>query len=709
MDGIAPYSKAHPRYQRFIRSNTPDDGWSDTSEPTIGTVPVDHEAVHGSRLDPLIMEIRLLHILPRQSRQGVDPLSSQDGDETVHCIMSRTSLSGSDQTDQPPPEFNALSYVWGNPNDKTNIVINSKPVAVTCNLESALRHLRDWHIEETKGFPIWVDAVCINQDDTYEQSEQVGIMGNIYRRASRVFSWLGEGNKDTDWAIPLIRRGFSAEDKYEPIVYMHASALKVPSQRRRIHVIVFVDLCNREYWYRFWILQEIVLARLSPTLLVGTCSLSYDDFSNASRRAHRFVVDSGIYLGRPCSRVFDEKLYANAHRRSLPYLNQGNRRYFEPTKHLLKIREDLCARGHVHVADVFWRQKEIDYWRASDPHDYVYALRGMLDSEAQSLIPVDYSADPLQAYHHATVAILSSPSTYASRESYNFSDIVESLPFCLVTGPNKVPSWVLDFANQKEVDRAQGLHFATGWRLKRFKTMISSLSSDKRTLTLKGIYFDEISTVDEISFQRGGQHFRLLPRPRDLKRCLLKITNNNTPIGNSIPLARLKGTASIEKKIERSFFCLNGGMKKQGDSTLWRDWILELLGSPTGDIDEQRLWAFAAEQLKDQTYDGVKAMPDAYVHNILGHLWLRLCDHKLFFTKAGFWGLGAGGLTVGDRIVFAFGMKCPFIVRPCNPAIFEHKYTMVGCAEIDELRFEREKLEEAIENGDLGTIDIRLV
>lgn len=702
--------------KRRRSSNAPDDGWSDTSEPTIGIVPLDHEAVHGSRLDSSTLEIRLLHILPRQSHQGVDPLSSQDGDETVHCIMSRTSLSGSDQTDQPPPEFNALSYVWGNPNDKTNIVINSKPVAVTCNLESALRHLRDWHIEETEGLPIWVDAVCINQDDTEERGKQVEIMGDIYRRASRVFSWLGEGNRDSDMFIPVIRRGLTEQledylsGDHEPTQVSGNTWEPTPEGlRRQLYGFVFIDLCNREYWYRLWILQEIVLARLSPTLLVGTCSLSYDEFSNASRRAHSLVYGTYSYLGWPDNSFLDGELQADAHRENLPYLNQGVRRYSGPTKNLDKIREDLGARGHVHVADVFWRQRLMTKWRASDPHDYVYALRGMLDAEAQSLIPVDYSVDPLYAYHHATVAILSSPSTYASRESYNFSDLVGSLPFCLVTGQNEVPSWVLDFASQKIADHAQGLHFATGWSLKRFKTMISSLSSDKITLILKGIYFDEISTVDEISFQRGGKHFRLLPRLRDLKRCLLKITNNNTPIGNSIPLARLKGTASIEKKIERTFFCLDEGLIKQGDSTLWRDWILELLGSPIGDIDEQRLWAFAAEQLKDQTYDGVKAMPDAYMHNILADLWARLCDHKLFFTKAGFWGLGAGGLTVGDRIVFTFGMTCPFIVRPCNPAIFEHKYTMVGCAEIDELRFEREKLEESIENGDLGTIDIRLV
>ncbi|KAJ0103856.1 hypothetical protein J7T55_001226 [Diaporthe amygdali] len=138
-------------------------GWSTTSEPTEGIVLTDHAAVHGARLDSSKKQIRLLQILPLEADH--DPK-----DEIVHCRMFKTFLNDFD------PSFNALSYTWGSPDEQTNIVVNETTVSVTTNLESALRHLRDYHLNTTCGFPLWVDAICINQDDTEEQNSQVGSM-----------------------------------------------------------------------------------------------------------------------------------------------------------------------------------------------------------------------------------------------------------------------------------------------------------------------------------------------------------------------------------------------------------------------------------------------------------------------------------------------------------------------------------------------------
>lgn len=65
-------------------------------------------------------------------------------------------------------------------------------------------------------------------------------------------------------------------------------------------------------------------------------------------------------------------------------------------------------------------------------------------------------------------------------------------------------------------------------------------------------------------------------------------------------------------------------------------------------------------------------------------------------------------MAVGDRVVFAFGMSCPLIVRPCDPGVLKHEYTMIGSSYIYDLR-QIGKLETALGNGDLETIDIRLV
>jgi len=59
---------------------------------------------------------------------------------------------------------------------------------VTENLHMVLLRLRDCSIDRT----LWVDAICINQDDTEERARQVRSMAQIYAKANRVVVWLEE-------------------------------------------------------------------------------------------------------------------------------------------------------------------------------------------------------------------------------------------------------------------------------------------------------------------------------------------------------------------------------------------------------------------------------------------------------------------------------------------------------------------------------------
>jgi hypothetical protein len=60
-----------------------------------------------------------------------------------------------------------------------------------------LRHLR----RKDEPRTLWVDAPCINQDDTLEREEQVQRMEDIYRLDYRVIVWLGTEEDESSLAL----------------------------------------------------------------------------------------------------------------------------------------------------------------------------------------------------------------------------------------------------------------------------------------------------------------------------------------------------------------------------------------------------------------------------------------------------------------------------------------------------------------------------
>ena len=78
------------------------------------------------------------------------------------------------------PRYDALSYVWGTQADKLQINCNGQMMDVTRNLHSSLVQLRSEHDEHV----IWIDQLCINQDDAEERSREVAIMAMAWPKRS---------------------------------------------------------------------------------------------------------------------------------------------------------------------------------------------------------------------------------------------------------------------------------------------------------------------------------------------------------------------------------------------------------------------------------------------------------------------------------------------------------------------------------------------
>ena len=85
------------------------------------------------------------------------------------------------------PLYAALSYVWGDGIDRTTIQCNGKTLGITRTLDEALRHVAphntlDW---------LWVDQICINQNDLEERAAQVKHMSMIYTGKLYKTDWRG--------------------------------------------------------------------------------------------------------------------------------------------------------------------------------------------------------------------------------------------------------------------------------------------------------------------------------------------------------------------------------------------------------------------------------------------------------------------------------------------------------------------------------------
>src|SRR5271163_4471548 len=87
-----------------------------------------------------------------------------------------------------PPEYEALSYTWGNETGLEPVYINGYHVLIRRNLFNFLRRLR--YDDEPRV--IWVDAISISQQDPVEKGQQVAMIGDIFRAAEQVCMWLGE-------------------------------------------------------------------------------------------------------------------------------------------------------------------------------------------------------------------------------------------------------------------------------------------------------------------------------------------------------------------------------------------------------------------------------------------------------------------------------------------------------------------------------------
>lgn len=183
---------------------------------------------------------------------GLEP--SMDNEAPLRSTLQIARLGHDDYP------YDAMSYTWGEPLFSQRLYIETilpnkdpsygglYPIGITPNLSKLLRNMR--HPLRTRR--LWVDAICINQQDDVEKSHQIPLMFRIYQQASRVVIWLGDSIEDQKRMrlLSIFARRRVQHDG--PVSTMSRDYLQAAQE-------AIYRLTEIPWFSRLWVVQEAVI------------------------------------------------------------------------------------------------------------------------------------------------------------------------------------------------------------------------------------------------------------------------------------------------------------------------------------------------------------------------------------------------------------------------------------------------------------------
>ncbi|KAJ1323458.1 HET domain-containing protein [Microdochium nivale] len=283
-------------------------------------------------------------------------------------------------------DYLALSYVWGDGVADHKIVINEQYFMVRSNLYDALCRLHKSDEVRKARLKIWIDAICINQNDMAEREHEVPRMRTIYARALCVRAWLGTPPADLVGAFaalcasvddalldvnpphqkPARENTGSGIDPAVSTISPELAAIKAVREktgREEDAKIVFFSL---SYWKRLWVLQEIALAH-SVVFWYGDFWLGPLDLASLM-----------VTIKKPDIRRSDKFTMMADTSVTMRYLRRGAARAADS---LRPPRTALHCTAVVLLASAAV---------ASDKRDRVYGALGLVSDSVSRRIKVDY-------------------------------------------------------------------------------------------------------------------------------------------------------------------------------------------------------------------------------------------------------------------------------------------------------------------------------
>ncbi|PMD49009.1 hypothetical protein L207DRAFT_477718 [Hyaloscypha variabilis F] len=548
-------------------------------------------------------------------------------DKNISCSFVIASVN-------KPMKYEAISYLWGVPNQKSMTINLADPhgkshqIFIRSHLYEALKFLR--HPSKTRSF--WVDALCINYGslDKAEKNSQTAMKRYVFRNAENLCFWLGEDepSKTALRFVPQILDPLGIDKLVRDVAAVD-------------NWLAFVTLLKNPVFGRLWLLQEVAVAS-NATLHSGPVSIHYQDLVDAVAIFKSFHKELHLLLRSTTSNrkdLFDRKITMAE-------------RFIEVSTNALRVTttQDRAPRTQ-RLLSLEALVSYLSELKSTNPLDRIYSVLAIakdgpkLDERTLTLdehddLRINYGARVVEVYQIFVIrAIDLSHSLDIICRHWASPD--DTLPTWVSSLQFSQPEFDSIVSERTEADSLVGLpdhntYHASRGTVATFRVFPTHETGMRRSLFARGMRLDTIS--------------RLAPRATEGL-----ILYEWLELGGCQKHETKQGTVRYE--VPESFWRTlvadrgpNGTMTPSWYSIAFGYCLLHL--TPTGDINTNRLIRESEEE---------SSLIVDFLQRVQSIIWNR----KLLVSKENRWlGLAPTAAEEGDVICVLYGCSVPVLLRP---------------------------------------------
>lgn len=677
----------------------------------------------------------LYHALP--TTQSIRLLKlAKDANARLHIELSTHALDAC-------PIYTALSYSWDSAIDpgygavaeepwlllvQRMISVDGRYIPVAKNLYDFLASMSR-KLKAGDAIQLWIDALCIDQENLTEKSAQIELMADVYSKAEQVIIWLGSSEDSVEsvrWMHSTFRRAVVAAAQCSSIsavckygIFEHGLyetlGNGIDVVLLRDHLIAYLTfLASRRWFTRAWVVQEVTLASRAIMLCGDETAMPWTELTGLS-----MLLGSTTWIQEVTGVRFHLRSdYEQRARNVMRFMlfRQRQEQFVEISKSIAQARpgvEGECLDTENYTECLI----ESFYWtrslQSSRPEDRLFALlpmaRKLLNPGVQPLLHPDCSAPSSDVFMNMSRVFIQHGPRLVSLSVAGLINRTTSLD---------LPTWAIDPSPRRRWSTSlsffphEDLHTVAP----RLHGAARIVSITERTLTVKGRLIDHVAwmrPLGESALQASSHECT----PLEFIEFCQKFLRSNTMSGDAwvhklwrtmifdkISFLDLVGpeTAYIrppDEFVKEFTDALESNLAEQiihEPSVVQRiAHTLHSLSSTAGatifpPIDSVMKMsslgqAMTASIVADDVRSGTHSVEKVLYHGLRFSALLRQTARRrgLFVTNGGYFGMGPICAVPGDAVFSLAGATSPYILRK---SLTSDQYQLVGDAYLHEYK-----------------------